>query len=264
LFFVFSAVCGRWFYVLLSEVSTADEVALVYAVYGTYRSTVAAARAFIIVDNCEVVNNLDSSLRTILLTFAAAYTSVGTIFTDNAALIVIGAFNNDTRGVCNKMYNAVGAGACTNTAAYALSRVNACHAVLDRDSILRADAYTVAVAEAGKGAKSVARICHIGGDTGFVTLIVKFFSYDVAGTVAGYVSDLFYNVLCLYAEYLGDALSGTVAARDTEISLNRASVCECLSIAVTAAITAGSAVCTGEAVTDSYLFFVYLDTEEYA
>ena len=68
---------------------SADEVALVNAVYGTYLNTCAASGAKRVVDSSEIILHSDRAVRTGLLTLHTTDTAVGAILTYVCALIVI-------------------------------------------------------------------------------------------------------------------------------------------------------------------------------
>ena len=65
-----------------------DEVALVYAVHGTYLSTLSATGAEVVVYGRKIVVDGDCAVRTGLLTFHTADTAVGAELTCHSTLIV--------------------------------------------------------------------------------------------------------------------------------------------------------------------------------
>ena len=67
---------------------SANEVALVQTVYGTYLGALATAVTDRVIYNGEVINNLDSSAGADLLAFHTADTTVGAVFTSHRALVV--------------------------------------------------------------------------------------------------------------------------------------------------------------------------------
>ena len=81
----------------LFEMSSADEVALVYTSNGASALTSSASAAFIVVDSCEIVNDLYRTVRTSLSAFAAGNTSVRAIFANLCALLVAVALDDDAR-----------------------------------------------------------------------------------------------------------------------------------------------------------------------
>ena len=244
--------------------STADEVALVNTLDGADLYARAATGTQRVVDSREIVLDSDSTVRAGLLTLHTTYTAVGAILTGESTLVLVGALNDNAGGVVDKMDNTVGALANADATADTLSGVNVCNAVFNGDRALRTHCRTVAVAEAGEGTEFVAAVRHISGTAGLVTLVVVLSLCNVAGTVAGNVSYLLNNVLCFNAEDLCDSLSSAVTAGNTEVGLVGGLFTESLSIAVTARVAARTAVCTGEAVTDSKDGLVLLNAEEHA
>lgn len=224
---------------------TADEIALVDTVNRADLNAFAAADTLFVVDGREVVNYVNSILGTVLLTLTATDTAVCTSLACICALSVTRALDNNTRGVIDKVNNTVRTGANTNATAYTLSRVYARNAVINSDSELRTNLDTVAVAETGIGADLVARVCHIGGATVLFALVVILTAGYVAGAVAGNVSDLLNNVLCLNTESSGDTLCGRVATGYAKVGFIGLALCESLGIAVTAVVAAGAAVSAG-------------------
>ena len=223
----------------------ADEIALVDTVNRADLNAFAAADTLFVVDCREVVNYVNSILGTVLLTLTATDTAVCTSLACICALSVTRALDNNARCVADKMNNSVRTGANTNAAAYTLSRVYARNAVINSDSELRTNLDTVSVAEAGIGADLVARVCHIGGATALFALVVILTAGYFAGAVAGNVSDLLNNVLCLNAESSGNTLCGRVATGYAKVGFIGLALCESLSIAVTAVVAAGTAVGAG-------------------
>ena len=241
---------------------SADEVPLVDTVYGAYLCASTASGAKIVVDYRQIILDGDSTLRAGLLTLHTAYAAVGAILTGESTLILVGALHDYAGGVVDKVYNAVGALAYADTAADTLSGVNACHAVLYADGVLGADDCAVAVTEAGEGAELVTAIRHIDGETGLVTLVVVLSGGGVTRAVAGNVRNLFHNICRLDTEDSRDTLGTSVTAGNAEVGLVGCLVCKSLSVAVAARVSARTAVCTGQAVTDSERSFVLLDGEE--
>ena len=74
----------------------ADEVTLVDAVYRASSRTLTTAGAEGVIDGREVVDNLDSAIRTSLLTLHTADTTVGAYLSCQGTLIVVGALNDNS------------------------------------------------------------------------------------------------------------------------------------------------------------------------
>ena len=241
---------------------SADKVALVNTLNGANTRAGTASGTLGIIDGGEIVLDRDSSLGTCLLALSAADTAVGAYLSGKGTLIVVGALHHNSGGIVYKMDNAVGALSGTNSAADALSGIDLGNAVLDGDSVLGADAHTVAVAEAGEGAGTVALIGEVCGTAGALTAIVILLLHSIAGAVAGNVSNSLYNILCLNAHNGSNLLGNAVTAGHTEVGLGGLSLGKSLCIAVTAGITAGTAVGTGQAITDSKCALVLLYCKE--
>ena len=71
------------------EMCAADKVILVQTVNGANLYASRAARTQRIINGCEIVLDLDSSVRAGLLTLHTADTAVGAIFASQRALIVV-------------------------------------------------------------------------------------------------------------------------------------------------------------------------------
>ena len=244
--------------------SSADEVALVDTMLGTYLYAGATAGAEVIVDGREIILYGDSATGTGLLTLHTADTAVGAILTGENTLILVGALNNNAGGVIDEVDDTVGALAYADAAADTLSGINLCYTVIDGDSVLRTNHSAVAVAEAGEGTELVTAVRHICGTAGLVSLVVALSGGSLTGAVAGNVSNLFYNVSSLNAEDSGDLLCGIVTAGDTEVGLVGSLFGQSLCVAVAARVSAGATVGAGQTVTDSEGGLVLLNSEEYA
>ena len=242
----------------------ADEVAFVDTVNGTNLNAGATACAKIVVDARKIILYGDCAVRTGFLTLHTADTTVGAILTGKSALILVGAFNNHACGIVDKVDDSVGTLAYTYAASNTLLGIDTGNAVLNRNSVLRTYSRTVTVAEAGEGAVLIAAVSHICGEAGLVTLIVALSGSCITGAVAGNVSNLFNNVLGFYAKNGSDRLCGTVTAGNTKIGFIGGFVCESLCIAVTARVSASTAVSTGQTVTDSNRGLVLFYSKEYA
>ena len=241
---------------------SADEATLVDTMYGTSLNACATACAKAIVDGSEVILNGDRTVGTGLLALHTADTAVLAVLTSVCTLIVVRALNDNALGVVDKVNDAVGTLSYADTTADTLLGIDSGNAVLNLDSVLRTYCNTVAVAEAGVGAESVAAVGHIGGAATLLALIVVLSFNNVAGTVAGNVSNLLNNVSSLYAENSGDTLSGVVTAGDTEVSLIGGLLSKSLCVAVTSRVSAGATVSARETVTDGNGGLVLLNAEE--
>ena len=248
---------------LISEVCSADEVTLVDTVHGTNRHALAASGTKVVIDGSEVVDNLDSAVRTGLLTLHTADTAVGAYLSCHSALVVVGALNYHTGSILDKVDDTVGTLSYTNATADTLSGVNSCHAVFNGDSVLGTSNCTVAVAKTSVVTHLVTAVNHICGEAGLVSLVLELSFGRVAGTVAGNVCNLLNNVCRLNAEDSCDLLSGVVAAGNTKVGGIGSLVSEGLSIAVTAGVAAGATIGAGQTLTDSDSGLILLYRKEY-
>ena len=242
--------------------SSADEATLVDAMHGTSLNARATACAKVVVDGSEVILNGDCAVGTGLLALHTADTAVLTVLTYVSTLIIVGAFNDNAYGIVEKVDNAVGTLTNADATADTLLGINASYAVLDSDSVLGADSHAVTVSKTGEGAELVSTVRHISGQAGLNALIFVLLLVDAAGTVAGYESNLFYNVLCLNAEDGSNLLCGIVTAGNTEIGLVGSLFRKSLSVSVASGVAASATVSAGETVTDRNGSLVLLNGEE--
>ena len=241
---------------------SADEATLVDTVHGTRLYACAAAGTEVVVDGCEVVLNSDSAVGTGLLALHTADTAVRAVLTCVCALVGVRALNNNAYGIVKKVNDAVGALTNADATADTLLRIYTRYAILDSDSVLRTNRYTVTVAEAGEGAELVAAVRHISGKAGLYALIFVLLFIDAAGAVAGYEGNLLDNVLSLNAEDSRDISRSLVTAGNTEVGLVGGLFSESLCVAVASGVAAGAAGGAGQTVTDSNEGLVLLNAEE--
>jgi hypothetical protein len=245
-------------------VSAANEVAEMNALYGTNIVTSAATCTLAVIDGSKVVLYLDCSLGTGLLALHTTDTTVGAGLTCYCALIMAGALYYYANGILYEMNDVVRTSLLTKTATDTLLGVDLCDALflINSDSISGTNVHTVTVAKAGIGALAVARIVDISSKTGVNTVVNELSLLGLARAVAGYVSNLFNNVTCGKSHDLTDLFSNTVTAGNTEAGVVALTLTESLCISVTARVTASTAVCTGEAVTNGNNLFVFLNCKE--
>ena len=242
----------------------ANKVADVYTLCRANVIANSAAGAFIIINSGKVIFNRDSTRGAGFLALAAADTAVKANLTDLGALIVARAFNNNSRGIVDKVDNAVGTLLNAKTAAYALSGVNFGNLlfVINANRISRANLQAIAIAKASEGAESVTRIIHISATAGRNTLVLVFFLVGRAGAVTSNVSNLFNNVARFKSHNLADFSGNAVTAGNAKRGILGFALTESLSITVAARISACAAVCTGQAIADSGNLLVFLNSEE--
>ena len=244
--------------------SSADKVTLVDTMNGANLCTLTASGTKIVVYGCEIVNHGDSTVRTALLALAASDTAVGTYLAHLGALLVVRALYYYTGGVLYHLDDAVRTCARAHSASDTLDRVDLGNtALVNADSLGGAHTHTVAVAKAGEGTAAVAGEAHISRTAGCRTVVIVLSLFLGAVAVTSNVSNHLNNVLSLNAEDCCDLASGRVAAGDTKVGLVGISVTERLSVAVTARVATGTAVCTGEALTHGCDLFVFLYAEEH-
>lgn len=242
--------------------SAAGKDALVNTVNRTSILARAASRAFIIVNNGKIVYHLDSTVRTGSLTLAAGDTAVDTSLSDNRALIVVTALNDNLFGVFNKMYDVIGAGLDTQATTDTSPRVDLRHAFIsDANSVSRTYRRTVAVAKAGEITSAITRevkICRLAG----LRTCVLVLSLGLARAVTSNVSYVLNNVAGLKPQNMCDLLGNTVSAGSTEVSLFGLALGESLRISFASGKSAGATVSTGENFTDSAYILVFLNAKK--
>ena len=151
---------------------SANKVAFVDAMHGANLYTFAAACAERIVDDCQIVRDLNSTVRASLLTLHAANASIETIFTGLCTLIVVRTLNHYAGCIVDQTNDGVGTRACADATTDALARVNVCNAALNGNCIFGAHCHTVAVTQASVGAKLIAAIRQVCRVAGFLTLVI--------------------------------------------------------------------------------------------
>ena len=243
--------------------STADEITLMNTLNRTSILADTAACALVIIDGSKVVNDLDRTLGTNLLTLAAGDTSVETCLSYLSALVMAGALNNGLYSVWNKVNNVVGTGTGAKSAADTLLWIDLGNAALcDADGISWTNCNTVTVAEAGECAESITGEAHISSYTGLWSNVLVLLFFGLAGAVTSNVCNHLNNILCLNAHNGCYSFSNTVTTGGTEICLGGSALCESLCITVTAGESTGTTVGTGELFTNSGETLVFLNTEE--
>ena len=155
---------------------SADEVALVYALYWAGFAASAAVGALFVIYYGKIVLNDDSAARAYLFALAACYTSVFAILAHLCALVVVVAGNGNARSVADKMDYTVGTFLSAKTASYALFGIDGSGSlVVYAYSISRAYLYAIAVAKAGEGAEVIAGVIDVCRLAGLRTVIIVLF-----------------------------------------------------------------------------------------
>lgn len=220
--------------------------------YGAFGFTYAAAHTLVIIDDSEVVDYRDGSLRTISCTKTASYTACRAFLTHRRTLLMVGAYDYDASDVGEQLYKVIRAGLCAETAAEAFSGIYVRYTVFYADGVLRTDGFTITEADASEGAFAAAAVKHLCSGTRLDALIDMLLLLINAIAAAMYESDLFDNVLALYPEHVGDLLGYCVGAGNAEVGLCTGVFSQRVSIAVASCKTACAAVCSGQT-------FTYLD-----
>ena len=244
--------------------SAANEVFEVNTLLGANFLTSATTGALGVVNGSEVVLYLDSSVRTGLLTLHTADTAYGTNLVCNSALIMAGALNDNAGIVGNNVNYVVGTGLCTDATADTLGRIDVSDALLgiDDDSILGTYCNTVAVAETCEGTVAVTVVVKLCSGTGLDAVVNVLSLLGLARAVTAYVRNLCGNVACCKTHDLAELLSNVSATGSTEAGIVGLALTKSLSISVTTGVAAGTAVCTGEAVTNRNDLLIFLNCEE--
>ena len=233
---------------------SADEAAFVDAMYGTNLYACAAAGAKIVVDGRKVVLYGDSAVGTGLLALHTADTTVGTELTNNSALIVAGALNENSGLLAYDVDYAVRTSLSAEAAAYALLRINLSDATLgiDNDCILGTNRHTVAIAKTSVGTVTVTCVAAVlGSGTGLDAVVNELSLFGLASAVAGYVSNLLINLACRKAQNFGELSSNVRATGSTEAGIVGLTLAESLCVSVTTGESTSTAVGTGKAITNS-------------
>ena len=195
-----------------------------------------------------------------LFALAAGYAAVFTELSYLRALVVIITLNYYTGDILYDVDNSIGTGGCAKAAAYALLGIYLGNTALGDDyGVSGADLGAIAVAKAGEGTESVACEIHICRLTGLRTCVDILSFLGLAAAVAGNVSDLLDNVLCLNAHNSGNSLCSSVTAGGTETRLVCLSLGESLCVSLAARKAASATVCAGKRVTDLFCSLILLD-----
>ena len=244
--------------------SAANEVTDVNTMHRANLVTTLTTIALAVIYGRNVVNKGYGAVGTSLYTLAAGYTAVLANLAHISTLVVVVTLNNNGGGVIYQMDNAVGAGFCTKTATDTTAWVNFSNSLFGiyANRISGTNGNTVTVAKAGKGAKSVAGkalICYLAALRAVIN-ILSFFGN--ARAVTSNIGNLFNNISRNKSHNVGNLFSSAVTAGNTKGGVVGFALGESFCIAVTAREAAGSAVCTGEAISYRRRALVLLYREE--
>ena len=212
--------------------------------YRTIFRAFLALRAERIINRSKVVNNLDSSRGAIFFTLFASDAGIRALLTSHSTLILIATGHHDPLNVCHKTDYSSWAGACTQTATDTFSRIDMSHSVLNADGTLGAYLDTVAKPDTTENTFSTAAVHCLRCLTRANTDVVHFVCGMLAVTVTANYRNLLNNVLKFHSEYIGNLLCRSISARNAKIGFYFRFLTKSLSIAVTARISASSAVST--------------------
>ena len=239
-----------------------DEVTFVDAVYRADLYTRTATGTLGVIDGGKIIDNGDSTVRTGFLTLHTTDTAIGTSLTGERTLIVVRTFYHNTGDIGYQMNDTVGAFACTDTATDTSLGIDTGNAILYGNGILRTNTGTVTVTKASEVTDTVARIDHICGTAGLLTVVIELLTNDIASTVTSDIGNHFHNILGFYAKNLGNALCGSVTARNTKVGLFCRTVSKRLGIGIATAISTSATVCARETIADFNNTLVDLDGKE--
>ena len=172
-----------------------------------YFPTFTACCAFGIIYGGEIIDEGYGAGGARLLALAARYASAIAELANLCTLVMIITLNNNASDIINKMNYAVGAGALAKTAAYTLLGIDLSNtALVDHNSITRANLSAIAIAEASEGAEAITCKVHICRLTGLGATIDILSILGTATTVTSNVGNLLNNVLSLNTENCGNFL----------------------------------------------------------
>ena len=233
-----------------------------YALLGASLSTFAAAYALALIDVSKVIGNGNSLMLAGLNALHAADAACLASLHSLCALLLVVAHYKQLVVSGNYLDNVVGAGLSAKSAADAGIRINVSNAVLDVDSVLGANLSAIAETHASEGAGTLAAEEYLGSLAGFHALILILIGGVITGAVASYNRDHGDNVARIETEQSADALGSVSAAGNAEVSSGLLAGDKGLSVRVTACVSASTAVCTGEALTNGTKALIYRNRHE--
>ena len=233
------------------------------ATYRTNIVTFATTCALVIVNLSAEVFNLNCICRTNLRTLHTADTACLTLFSCNSTLFVVFAKNCCFFHVEGEEVNkTAGTSFNAHLTSLTLIRVDSCNAVAKEDSLIRTNLYTVTETDTAVYAvfRSAEKLsCNLAG---FNTAVLELFFYIIFVTLAHNCCYHWYHFACGETHNISYCLCGVVTAGDTKSTFLSFALSKSTCIAVTACVTAGTAVSTGKRITDGEELFILFDTEE--
>ena len=242
----------------------ADECVLADNMDGTNIGTETATDALFIIDNGKVLVHGDSTVGAGPHALCASETTVGAHLSCERALVVVGASDRHNGLFLEYLDSAARTGLRAETATGTACGNYRCYAVLDNDSLVGTNRRAVAATYAREGTNVFAlpllsRLFTRGHSVAEVLFVLL---GSLAGTVTSNVSVLSFSRRSLNTENCRNILRSLCAAGNTEVCSGGLTLADSSCIAVASAEAAGSAVASGERVTDLKEFFILLDTDE--
>lgn len=223
----------------------------------------AAADALVVIDPGAEVFDRDSADLACLYALHAADAARRAVLARLCALIVVPAQHRRLGGVKREQVDKISrTGLDAQLAGAALVRVDACNAVAEEDCLIGTDRRAVAEAEAavGAGFRSAEQLRrHFAG---LHALIVELGADIFAVAAAHDGGDLRLDLARFPAEHTGNGSGDIVAAGNTEVTFDLIIGGKRGGVAVAAAVAAGAAVCTGQAVAHLFLGLIDRDGED--
>ena len=233
-------------------------------VNGTSFNAESAACALGVIEKRKVLVHCDRAVRAGACALGATDTAVCAHLTCDCALVVVRAADRDDGAVLLHLDGAVRTVLCAETATGAEAGDDFCDAVCYDDSIVGTSSRAIAKTYAGVGADVFALPMLCGFFTSLEAVAEMFFIFfgGFTGAVASDVSKELDSFSCFNAEDRCDILRCRISAGNAEVGLADLALGKSTCVAVTAAVAAGAAVCSGKGITDSEEFFVLLYAEE--
>lgn len=226
-----------------------------------YLSTLTASRALGVVNDREVVNHLDCALGAVKLALLTADASILASLACYSTLVLGGAHNSYLCIDRQELDYVLGAFLDTHSAADAGSWINMSNTVYNADCVGRTYACTVAAAYTAEAAGVRSCKNHRCRLAGSDAVIVSLLGSVLKVAVTAYKCNHRLTDLDLNTKKVGKLVCCRLTAGHAEVCLTFAQS-KCLCIAVTACISAGTAVSTGQALSDILGELLLLNSEK--
>ena len=221
-----------------------------YALLGASLSTFAATNALALINVSKVIGNGNSLMLAGLNALHAADAACLTSLHSLCALLLVVAHYKQLVVSRNNLDNVVGAGLSAKSAADAGIGINMSNAILNVDSVLGANLSAIAETHASEGAGTLAAEEYLGSLAGFHALILILIGGVIAGAVASYNSNHGDNIACFKTEQSTDSLSSVGSTGNAEVSSGLFAGDKSLCVRIAACISASTAVCTRQTLTN--------------